>query len=644
MRQRLLSDSFFTIECNLAYNVTSNAVVGLHYYDALAVLSESILSDVIPVDCLLARFLYLLSAMTLYTGVLALSGADSTPTAPNREFRILILSAGKPSDDLHGGLVKASLDDDGLDYTALSYTWGDATSPGSIVLNDGHTLPITRNLEAALRQFRLPTEPLRLWVDAICINQADAEEKRSQVEIMRDIYVSAHHTWVWLGPPAADSDEAIDMVQKLHYPGLSPAELRQVNREAWGGIGNLMRRSWWTRVWVIQEVLSAKQVQVWCGRKKVDFDCFVTLEQIRREFAFYHLLMHPFDNILFNWSLNQDTVKRGSAPLFEWIADTHKFESTLRRDRIYALLGLSSAESRNAIVPDYSTRTSDTLLSTQATAHFLMQQKGLLPLQWGFYKKADDLDLPSWVSDWSTSQAGYVPLVFESAFGACGRYTTTTPLFLPVVKHPSALPEDASLILKGVIESRIATAHPMPEVPVYSGTDTDADMRSRILRRDLTRSTCREWKQEFDSFTPSGDVSAATVSAVTHRTAFWRTIITDRLLDTTGPPGLEYGRHFEDWQAGIVSDGATDFQNTAVSRCAGRSFIQCQDGRPGLAPKGARAGDVVCLFHGGDVPFILRPLDSGRYAFVGEAYIHGIMQGEHSFKLGGPDLRDFEIR
>lgn len=206
------------------------------------------------------------------------------------------------------------------------------------------------------------------------------------------------------------------------------------------------------------------------------------------------------------------------------------------------------------------------------------------------------------------------------------------------MEHPSALSEDASLILKGVIESRIATAHPMPEVPVYSGTDTDADMRSRMLHFELTRSACREWKQGFDSSSPNGDVSA-----VTHHTAFWRTIITDRLLDGTGPPGLEYGRHFQDWQADIDSDGATNFGNAALSHCAGRSFIQCGDSHPGLAPKGARAGDVVCLLHGGDVPFILRPLDSGRYAFVGEAFIHGIMQSENPFKLGGADPRDFEI-
>ncbi|KAL8897295.1 MAG: hypothetical protein Q9207_007283 [Kuettlingeria erythrocarpa] len=181
--------------------------------------------------------------MTLYTGALAWSEADLTATAPNREFRILILSAGEPSDDLYGELTKASLDGARIHYTALSYTWGDPSDPGIIVLNDDHRLPITRNLEAALRQFRLPTDSLKLWVDAICINQADSEEKRSQVGIVRDIYVFAHLTWVWLGPSSADSDDAMDTVQGLVDGGVAPNELRQVRRKAWDGVGNLIRRA-----------------------------------------------------------------------------------------------------------------------------------------------------------------------------------------------------------------------------------------------------------------------------------------------------------------------------------------------------------------------------------------------------------------
>lgn len=91
-----------------------------------------------------------------------------------------------------------------------------------------------------------------------------------------------------------------------------------------------------------------------------------------------------------------------------------------------------------------------------------------------------------------------------------------------------------------------------------------------------------------------------------------------RMSAPTGPPGPDYSRHFEDWLVGIDGDGATEFRNAAVPHYAGRPFIRSRDGRPGLAPRNARTGDLVYLFHGGDVLFILRPLDSGRYTLVGE--------------------------
>ena len=571
------------------------------------------------------------SLMALYTGALAFGKADPNLVNSCREFRLLVLFAGTSRDVLRGKLIKSSLDATDVQYTALSYTWGDPTDPGLILLNNGYELPITQNLEAALRQFRLRTGPIQLWVDAICINQADKEEKNIQVAIMRSIYASARQTWVWLGSADTRSDGAMDTVQSFQTEDPSHDDLGLIRQEVWDSIGDLMRRSWWTRVWVIQEVLSAKRVQLSCGNKQIGIDCFVKLEEIRRNFAFRHIPTQPFANILSNWSLNRRIVSDGDAPLFDWMADTHKFDATLRRDRLYALLGLSSEESRDAIIPDYSDRTSDTLLSTQATAHFLTQQRRLLPLQSGFYKKADDLPLPSWVSDWSTSQAGYVSLVFQSGYRACGQYARATPEFLPNVKHLSQLPQDALLVLKGVIEDEVRIAMPMPEVPLYNGTDGAEDLRSRMLRREVTRSTCSDWKDNVD-LTSNDDP-----------TAFWRTIIANRLFDWTGPPGPDHGKFFTDWQAGIESEGTTDFRNCAVSRCAGRSFIQTRDGRLGLAPKGTKMGDYVCLFLGGDVPFVLRPMKYGTYSFVGEAYIHGIMEGELSSDLIGIRLRSFEI-
>lgn len=136
----------------------------------------------------------------------------------------------------------------------------------------------------------------------------------------------------------------------------------------------------------------------------MDFVCFVKLEQICRNFSVGHTPMQFLAHVLFNWSFSQQIVRREGIPLFEWTADTYKFESTLCCDWIYAPLGLSSEDSRDVIVPEYSSRTSEILLSTGAICHLLVQQKRLLPLQSGYHETAVDLDVPSQGSDWSTSR------------------------------------------------------------------------------------------------------------------------------------------------------------------------------------------------------------------------------------------------
>lgn len=80
-----------------------------------------------------------------------------------------------------------------------------------------------------------------------------------------------------------------------------------------------------------------------------------------------------------------------------------------------------------------------------------------------------------------------------------------------------------------------------------------------------------------------------------------------------------------------------------MAYCAGRSFLGTANSRPRLGPRGTRTGDVACLLYSGDVPFILRPTRLSYYNLVGEAYIHGIMQGQHSDKLSGTNMHDLVI-
>lgn len=135
-----------------------------------------------------------------------------------REIRILSLAPGIGDSVLRGDLIVESLNYDDLHYTALSYTWSGPVSQCSIIIG-GVPLHITENLELALRHIRGPDRPKNLWVDAICINQNDNEEKSVQVLLMGDIYANAARTIVWLGEQSADSDMAMDFIHSLRQRG-----------------------------------------------------------------------------------------------------------------------------------------------------------------------------------------------------------------------------------------------------------------------------------------------------------------------------------------------------------------------------------------------------------------------------------------
>ncbi|CAG8977013.1 hypothetical protein HYALB_00008871 [Hymenoscyphus albidus] len=114
-----------------------------------------------------------------------------------REIRLVTLRSGQWSDDIQCQLKHAYLANKSI-YKALSYAWGSprATRP---ILVSGIRYSVTVNLEAALRRLRQVNEDVILWVDAICINQSDNEEKTQQVRLMHDIYSNTDEVIVYLG-------------------------------------------------------------------------------------------------------------------------------------------------------------------------------------------------------------------------------------------------------------------------------------------------------------------------------------------------------------------------------------------------------------------------------------------------------------
>jgi hypothetical protein len=133
-------------------------------------------------------------------------------------------------------------------YEALSYVWGGLNTTQSILIGEKH-LDVTHNLHIALLRLRDTTFPRILWIDALCINQKDDEEKALQIQSMANIYGNAKRTIVWLGEEADGSSDAIEAIR---VAGLRPLMIlsNEDDGDVEEAVDALLRREWFQRIWV----------------------------------------------------------------------------------------------------------------------------------------------------------------------------------------------------------------------------------------------------------------------------------------------------------------------------------------------------------------------------------------------------------
>jgi Heterokaryon incompatibility protein (HET) len=126
------------------------------------------------------------------------------------------LYSGKPKDPLRGYLITRKFYNKSYNqpYEALSYVWGDSERRKSMILNNQH-FAITPNLYTALQHIRSETSNRFLWIDAICINQADKSERNYQLSIMGDIYKCAQQVVNWLGPATPNTALGMEVLAFL---------------------------------------------------------------------------------------------------------------------------------------------------------------------------------------------------------------------------------------------------------------------------------------------------------------------------------------------------------------------------------------------------------------------------------------------
>jgi len=214
-------------------------------------------------------------------------------------------------------------------YHALSYTWGLQTTKQKIYIN-GAEFEVGMNLWNALKSLRNHKERPLLWIDAICINQTDLPEKNQQLRFMPHIYSRAQMVLVWLYTQGVDYSE---------YRNDQVVESKSV-----GGLPSVLCvESYWNRLWIVQEIMKAREINICFGNNVLPWDQFI--DDIK------HLQINDIQGPL--------TLDRQRKTKY---SDVHTLRSLLEihqdaacsepRDKIYGLIGL--AADGQAFQVDYS--------------------------------------------------------------------------------------------------------------------------------------------------------------------------------------------------------------------------------------------------------------------------------------------------
>ncbi|KAF1813456.1 HET-domain-containing protein, partial [Eremomyces bilateralis CBS 781.70] len=240
-------------------------------------------------------------------------------------------------------------------YEALSYVWGSEDKPQTIII-DNQSLDVTQNLYTALLHLRDHGCSRIIWIDAICIDQANDKEKEDQIPLMAEIYAKAHRVVVWLGEAENDSDRALEAIR---LTGETTARISNTELDQTAFL-QLLQRPWFRRIWVLQEMAAARHILIICGSIEIDGHAFCSgLDVLGAGFKFStSQVAFLIRGAIFrsrNMSRKQGILSLDICSLGELIDMYHSHQATKRHDKVYALLGMCSDDLSTAgLEPDYS--------------------------------------------------------------------------------------------------------------------------------------------------------------------------------------------------------------------------------------------------------------------------------------------------
>ncbi|KAI1111155.1 putative heterokaryon incompatibility protein [Nemania sp. NC0429] len=606
------------------------------------------------------------------TLVATLEAYQYSALAP-QEIRLLKLSKSTPWSPVRCELTAVPLDKV-PGFETISYTWGARRVMKPLILN-------RRRIEVSERVYDIVHDRASslmtryIWIDSICINQDDEDEKSSQVRLMRNIFSSSYQTIVWLGY-APDANDAVGFLAHLRRRMTfdDPVErasrpLTELNIEnpSWSALTRLINHDYWSRSWVIQEIAVSKKIILSYGGELITWDHFSSLIEVMFNTdpnSVWHISKiywrettseaPPMDAGLQIASLariRQVISANQSMSLFDVLAASINSVATDLRDNIYSVQGISTAADCRDIGPDYSSTIERPFLKT---AEYLLKQdhpSRILHLAGiGFYRNAEIRT--SWVPDWSTKRLAriYWRNSTEFPYRASGSPDKELEVTLK--------PNEFTLTVKGVVVDSIKAIGS----PFFGASKNGVPRatRSPDIYNDYTNSR---------NMIMNGPLRGPYVTGISRTEAFWRTLLGDR--SPTGARPAEnflseyyqslnrfldvmrefFGPDFKpldislspEQQARVASVMTKDvidlgrFVNVSGPTMRERMVVITEKGYIGVAPPYSKVGDAVCIISGTQVPFLLRrPAGNedvtnpsrGAWQLVGESYFHGMMDGE----------------
>ena len=541
-----------------------------------------------------------------------------------------------------------------VSYNAISYCWGERPPLKTIILN-GKEAMVPLSAIGALRTVCHPIHGRRnlpVWIDAICINQADNEEKRHQVAMMGEVYENASEVLICLGDEDSTTESSYGAIQTVLGScshGSATADTYLVPTSVWINVFRYFDSPWFRRLWPVQEVVRSASATCWRDKFSVNWEDVAVLAQVVGELRLVELLGDQTQGL--EGLVRADgitSIKRNYRQQLETcLMISSMFETSDPRDRIYASLGLVDltgrpSHSAELVRPDYNLSVKD--VYTRAATATVLSNRRLRILSWAQLtdpwlrfsnpqaREGDTYDVPSWVPRYDMGASKWISLVSESRVRG-----SDADLDAPFGTDQRM---GTILYVQGVVLGEVALRD--PSVPDFRQSDVDTPEGLQNLMDCFGTLFDLAGRAEGAAFVNIVKQIALTCRMATRKETSDDEVqlIADFAAFLMMSKDCEKAANDHNLERCLLELGADhgDAKRHAKNLCSGsdgRHLVTISSGYYGMAPLYTKPGDVVCIVFRCGVPLVLRRKDNGYqheertgefWQLVGSAYVYGVME------------------